>query len=191
MDYTVLWTAALTAAAAIGGVLVTVVADGLKDRRRLQHEGDVREQERQRAAADRRRTFELDNLLAAYDGLWLLARKSAKVHTGDRTAAQSTAHGYGGTQLPEDARDVDAQLAATSQAVKSIRLILDDQVRHLADQAHEAMSYANSMGVMAKIQGRGPVSAAEGEAAFAEAVNRIDAAMKAIADRVRVLMAEP
>ncbi|MFC8619744.1 hypothetical protein ACFT9M_25505 [Micromonospora purpureochromogenes] len=181
------WTGALTAAAAIGGVLVTVVADGTKERRRLAHERTVREEQRREAVAARRASFELDNLIAAYDGLWLLTRESAKRHFVDRRAAETTEYGYGGTLLPEG---TEADITATSQAVKTIKLILDDEVRTLALEAHDAIGEASLLGVKAKIFGRGPVSLAEGEAAHNEAVRRADAALSAIAERIRRLMVE-
>jgi hypothetical protein len=73
----------------------------------------------------------LDNLIAAYDGLGLLARESAKTHIVDRRAAESTEHGYGGTRLPEG---MEADITVTSQAVKTIGLILDDCRRPLRAQ---------------------------------------------------------
>jgi hypothetical protein len=164
----------LTGAAAISGVLVSVLADGLKDRRRTAHERMLREEDGRAAASDRRRTFELENLISAYDGLWLLTRKAAKIHLADVHAAKHTERGYGGTLLPDGP---GTDLSQTSQAVKAIRLILNDQVRRLALDAHEAMGAVSMLGVRAWIFQAGPVSLAEGEAAFAEAVRKADAAL--------------
>jgi len=183
---TAIWTSVLTGAAAIGGVLVSVAADGLKDRRRIVHERAAREAERRGNLRDRRRTFELENLIAAYDGLWQLTREAAKLHVVDRRAA-ATEHGYGGTRLPEG---VESDIAVTSQAVKTIRLILDDDVRTLALQAHSAFADVSLLGVKAKLFGRAPVGMSEGDAAFAEAADIADKALQAISDRIRTLMTE-
>ncbi|WP_262282142.1 hypothetical protein [Micromonospora sp. MA102] len=183
----VVWTAALTAAAAIGGVLVTVIADGAKEQRRLGHERTVRAEERREAVAARRASFELDNLIAAYDALWLLAREATKTHFVDSRAAETTDYGYGGTRLPEG---TEADITVTSQAAKTIKLILDGEVRTLALKAQRAMNRASLLGVEAKIHGRGPVSLAEGEAVHYEAVRLADAALSAIAERIRQLVAE-
>lgn len=175
-------TPVMTALAALSGVLVTVVADGLKDRRRITHERVLREEERHAGAADRRRTFELENLQAAYDGLWLLMREASKVHQADVLAAKQTAHGYGGTRLAEGT-EVDPSV--TSQAVKAIRLVLDDQVRALALDAHTAMTELGMLGVRARIFQSSPVTLEEGESAFAGASARTDAALRAISERIR------
>ncbi|KAB1116734.1 hypothetical protein F6X54_10650 [Micromonospora aurantiaca] len=163
---TAILTAGLTGVAALSGVLVSVLADGLKDRRRTAHERALREEDRRAAASDRRRTFELENLISAYDGLWLLAREAAKAHQADVYAAKNTEHGYGGTLLPAG---TEVDLSQTSQAVKSIRLILNDDVRRLALDARDAMTAVSMLGLRAKIFQTGPVSLAEGEAAMADA----------------------
>jgi hypothetical protein len=183
---TAIVTAGLTGAAAISGVLVSVLADGIKDRRRVSHERGLRAEDRRAASVDRRRTFELEYLIAAYDGLWLLTREAAKTHLADAQAAKDTEHGYGGTLLPTG---LEADLSQTSQSVKAIRLILDDQVRRLALDAHEAMGAVGMLGVQAKMFQTGPVSLAKGEAAFADAIRKADAALRAISDRIRTLMA--
>ena len=180
-------TAGLTGVAALSGVLVSVLADGLKDRRRSVHERALREEDRRAAASDRRRTFELENLISAYDGLWLLAREAAKTHQADVYAAKNTEHGYGGTLLPAG---TEVDLSQTSQAVKSIRLILNDDVRRLALDARDAMTAVSMLGLRAKMFQTGPVSLAEGEAAMADATHKVDAAMEAISEQIRTLMAQ-
>ena len=176
-----LWTAVLTAVAALGGVAITTWADAFKERRRIAHDLAVRQAERTTAATDRRRTFEIENLQAAYDGLWLLGREMTKTHLADREAAKTEA-GYGGTLLPAG---VEGDIALTSQAAKAIRLILDDRVRALAQRAQSSINEVSMLGVKAKIFGRGPVGEAEGDAAVAEASGHLDEAMTAIADRLR------
>ena len=105
----------------------------------------------------------------------------------DRRAAESAEHGYGGTLLPPGT-EVDA--TAGNQAIKAIRLILDNDVRQLALSAHEAMCVASMLGTRAKIFETGPVSLAEGDRAAAQVAFSADAALKAIADRIRTLAAE-
>lgn len=187
VDTTTLLTGAIAAGSALGGVLITVLADGLKDRRRLAAEKEARRAERVEAEAARRRTFELENLVAAYDSLWLLARDMAKAHSADMRAAQGTAHGYGGTLLPDDVNGTETDLLERSKATKTIRLILDNEVRSLALQALDAMDQLSLLGVKAKIFETGPVSAEAGVRAAHDAVSKVDAAMNAIADRIRVL----
>ncbi|MFV2022641.1 hypothetical protein [Micromonospora sp. LOL_023] len=187
MTDTAILTAALTGVAAISGVLVSVLADWLKDRRRTAHERMLREEDRRDAASDRRRTLELENLISAYDGLWLLAREAAKAHHADMRAAKHTEHGYGGMLLPEG---TEIDLSQTSQAVKSIRLILDDRVRRLALDAHEAIGAVGLLGVRARMFQEGPVSLADGEVAMADAVRKVDAAMEAVSELIRRLMAQ-
>jgi hypothetical protein len=184
---TELWTAGIAAAAALSGVFASVAADGLKDRRRIRHEHTMHERQRRTGLEDRRRTFELENLQVAYDSIWLLAREQAKIHAIDRRAAETTDHGYGGALLPDS---VETDISKTSQAVKAIRLILDDEVRRLALEAQAALNHASMLGVTAKIFNRGPVTVAEGDAANADAAFKTDAAMNAISDRIRALMLE-
>jgi hypothetical protein len=167
---TVLSTSLLAAAAALGGVLVTVIADGTKEKRRLVHERTVRAEERHEATAARRAAFELDNLIAAYDAIWLLARESTKIHMADRRAGETTEHGYGGTLLPEG---LETDIKVTSQATKTIRLILDDTVRNLALEASNAMSDVSTLGVRAKLEGWAPVSVERGEAEHNIAVTKV------------------
>ena len=76
-------------------------------------------------------------------------------------------------------------MGPTSQAAKAIRLILDDRVRALAQRARSSINEVSMLGAKAKAFGRGPVSAAEGDAAVAEATDHLDEAMTAIADRLR------
>lgn len=187
MINTAIVTAGLTGAAAISGVLVTVLADGLKDRRRNKHERMLREEDWRAAAADRRRAFELENLISAYDALWLLTREAVKTHTADVHTAKHTEHGYGGARLPNG---TETDLSQTSQAVKTIRLILDDRVRRLALDAHEAMGTVGMLGVRARMFQTGPVSLAEGEAAMADATRKADAALQAISEQIRTLMTQ-
>lgn len=187
MADTALWAAAIAGSAAIAGGLVSTFADGLKEKRRISHDLAVRSAERISAAADRRRTFEIENLLAAYDGLWLLARDMTKVHLADIDAARTTEHGYGGTRIPDG---VEGDPAALGQAAKTLRLILDDDVRRLVQHAHSALGDVNMLGVKAKMFDRGPVSEQEGNHAAAAAASAVDTAMNAISERIRLLMAE-
>jgi hypothetical protein len=120
---------------------------GSDDRRRASHTGrgwpersakahprpNTREEQRRHAGAARRRTFELDNLIGTYDGLWLLTREAAKVHSVDKFASEKTEHGYGGARFPAG---IESDIAVTSQAVKTIRLIMDHDVRALTLEAH-------------------------------------------------------
>lgn len=182
-----IWTGVIAAAAAISGVLVTTVADNIKERRKIRHDLKVKQLDREQANAARKRTFEIENLQAAYDGLWLLARESAKTHLADIQAARTTEHGYGGTLLPEG---VESDIALTSQAKKAIRLILDDDVRAVALEATSAMGELAMLGAKAKMMNRGPVSESEAEAVNARVVDIADRAMNAIADRLRAAVAE-
>jgi hypothetical protein len=52
------------------------------------------------------------------------------------------------------------------------------------------MTRLGVLGVEATILGRGPVSLAQGEAAWIDAVNKSNLALNAISDRIRTLMAE-
>jgi hypothetical protein len=176
-------TALITTVAALGGVLVTVLADGLKDRRRVQREDEERTRDRRESSAARRDAFELQNLLAAYDGLSLLARECTKIHLVDVRAARSTEHGYGGTRLPAG---TETDLAVTREASKAIRLVLNDRLRSLAGEAQEALTWVSMVGVVARGEGRN-ASVDEGEVAYQAAVASVDAALKAMADRIREL----
>lgn len=181
------WTAGVGALAVLSGVVVQTVADGFKERRRISHEVAVRVAERAATVDERRRAFEIENLLASYDGLWQLARDMTTTHLADLTIARTTEHGYGGARLPDGVEPTD--LAARSQAVRTIRLILNDEVRRLALAAQTAMNRVSMLGV-ARGRERGPVSVEEGEAAYAAAGVAVDAAMTAIADRARTLLLE-
>ena len=187
MHATPFWIAALTGAAALSGSVVTVLTSTLNDRRRLAHERRVRAEERQEATAERRRTFERENLLVAYDSLWFFLRESGEIHDVDRRTAETTEHGYGGTPLPVGVGD---DLASGKQAIKTIRLILDDDIRRMALDTHAALSRVNILGTSARLYGRGPVSSAEGNAAFLDAITKGEAALLAIADRIRKLIVE-
>ncbi len=150
----------------------------------------VRVAERAATVDERRRAFEIENLLASYDGLWQLSRDMARTHSADPAIARSTEHGYAGARLPDGADIEPADLAARSQAVKTIRLILDDEVRNLALEAQSAMTRVSTLGLVAHMTQRGPVSEEEGQAAFGAASNAVDAAMNAISDRARMLLLE-
>lgn len=184
------WAAGVGALGVLSGVVIQTLADGFKERRRINHEVAVRVAERAATVDERRRAFEIENLLASYDGLWQLARDMVRVHSADLAIARSTEHGYGGARLPDGA-DVDpTDLAARSQAVKTIRLILNDEVRNLALEAQSAMTRVSMLGLAAHMRQRGPVSEEEGQAAFGAASRAVDAAMNAISDRARMLLLE-
>ncbi|MCM4084951.1 hypothetical protein [Paractinoplanes hotanensis] len=173
---------------AIAGVVVTSVANIANERRKIEHDRKVKDTDRQRAIADRRRAFEIENLQAAYDGLWQMMRDSTKTHLEDLKIARTTEHGYGGTLLGFDTDE--KELAVRAQIRKSIRLILDEDIRRKADDATSAMTDVVMLGVKGKALNQGPVSAAHGEDMHNKAIMLADDAMDAISERLRQLFSE-
>src|SRR5690349_20548403 len=134
---TAVWTAGIAGAAALGGVAASAFVSWRNERNRIRHDVAVRQAERLAAAADRRRTFEVDNLLAAHDALGRLARQATRIHLFDVKVARTTEHGYGGTPLPDGLDSVPEEKRLTG---KTLGLIINDEVRHLADQAMDALN---------------------------------------------------
>jgi hypothetical protein len=179
--------AVVTALAALGGVATTNISDFFKDKRRIRHDLRVKELDRVAAELSRRRTFELENLHAAYDAMYLLVRDLTKIHMANVEIARTTDLGYGGAPLPEG---TTADLESRSRAVKTIQLILDDNIRKLALDAQAAMTEVVMIGARAKAEGRPPVSVRSGESAWMGAGKLGMEATELIADRIRALMQE-
>ena len=114
---------------------MTIRSDRAKDQHRRADELAARQAERKASERAPRRDFELENLLRAYDALWSLAREAALTHEVDSRSPDEL--GYGGTQLPPG---VTQDLAQAKEAAKSLRLILDDETRHLAQTTQQLMS---------------------------------------------------
>jgi hypothetical protein len=187
MSTSTVLTAIVAALAALGGVATTNLSDYFKDKRRIRHDLRVKELDRAAAELSRRRTFELENLHAAYDAMYLLMRDSMKIHLASLEIARSTEFGYGGAPLPEGST---ADLESRSRAAKTIQLILDDDIRKLALGAQTAMTEVATMGARARSEGRPPVSIGSGESAWMRAGRLGMEAMELIADRIRALMEE-
>ncbi|MCU7730923.1 hypothetical protein ODJ79_45025 [Actinoplanes sp. KI2] len=187
MSSSTVLTALVAALAALGGVATTNISDYFKDKRRINHDLEVKKLDRVAAESSRRRTFELENLHAAYDAMYLLMRDLVKIHTVSVESARTTGLGYGSARLPEG---TTADLESRSRAAKTIQLILDDNIRKIALDAQTAMTEVATMGARAKFEGRPPVSVDSGESAWTEAGRLGIDAMELIADRIRTLMQE-
>lgn len=188
MADTSIWVGVVTGAAAIGGAGVNGLIGMANERRKIAHDLRVKQADRQRAIEDRRRTFEIENLQAAYDGLWQLTRDSAKAHLVDLNTARTTEFGYGGPVASR--KTSEEHLAARSAAKKVMFLILDDEVRRLANEAVAALSEVSMLGVTAEIMDQGPVTADVGQRAHMRAAKLAVTAMEAIADRLRTVIDE-
>jgi len=81
--WTTIVAAIVAALAALGGVAITTRAESSRERQRIDHEVAVRQAERAATVDERRRTFEIENLLASYDSIWKLSRDMASVHLAD------------------------------------------------------------------------------------------------------------
>jgi hypothetical protein len=119
--------------------------------------------------------------------MYLLMRDLMKIHTVNIRIARTTDFGYGGGPLPEG---TTTDLESRSRAVKTIQLILDDDIRNLALSTQEAMTEVATMGVRAEAEGRPPISASSGGSAWMRAGNLGMEATAVIAYRIRVLMQE-
>jgi hypothetical protein len=186
-NQTAVQTAVIAAAAALGGVLVSVFAEALREGFRVRHEARVRAHERQVAAADRRRAFELENLLAAYDSLYSLVGDTFKI----KLAVQGPAP-FG--DEPADMRSPGSPPERPQHRfseVRTIRLILDDECRRSAHKAYELLNDYTMLDIDANARGLPPASRLERSTAMLEAVAASEDAAKAIADRIRALYGEP
>jgi hypothetical protein len=171
-------TALIAASSALGGVLISTRTDAAKERRRLDHDLKVKDADRAHAEASSRRTFEIENLQEAYDGLFRLLQNCAERHR--RFLQKGRDDGLPSQPAPEDRQE---DLIVTSRAIKSIRLILDDKVRGLAIQAHEAHTELSD-----------PTDQSAEEKAdlafhLSDAIDSANKAMVAVADRLRVVVA--
>lgn len=95
--------------------------------------------------------------------------------------------GYGGTQLPPG---VTQELAQRKEAAKTLRLILDDETRNLAQHAQQLMSRTQMLGVVADMANGPKPTKEQGEASYLASVNAMDVAMRRIAERIRQLFSE-
>lgn len=132
----------LPAATLALGIVGTLLAEALRDGRHRRLLQDERRREREATVADRRETFELENLHATHASLVRLGRATMRYHMLDLQAARAFGFDYASRNLgslPEEEDLGQELLLANQSASANIRLLLDDGVRRHTDDACAAL----------------------------------------------------
>lgn len=169
------WTAVLPVVAVILGWLGGTFTERRSHRRQAERARQERLAQRREAEAEDRRRFELATLTDSHDALSGMARAAARSHLRALTAAR-TGGRYGSHQTADPDVDEEHRLA-TLEVTRLAGLLLDDGLRRLVTDAHDAVVRVPM----------GQKSVAVGEAQFDQAFEQVDAAQCACAERIREL----
>ncbi|WP_330323482.1 hypothetical protein [Streptomyces pseudovenezuelae] len=159
------------------GQASTYLTGFITEKRRIAQARQALRDDRNKAITDRRETFELDHLVRLNEALQDLARAATQIHLVDMRTSGETGH-YAGTLLPDGLSDNFMQAGRTVRMLRN--LVLDDDLRTLVIEAAAAL-HRPSMMLRAETM--------DARQVFDEAVDLVDTAQEAVAERIRKIYA--